>query len=314
MSNGNQVITIEAATRQRLGVWIGANGFTLAAVAKRVGFSEATISRYLAGNYNGDIKALETVIEEVMDADSRRQAWKDFYVHTKGVDATISTLGLIRDACDIGLITGAAGLGKTTACNRYAAQNKSAIMLTLSEGYGDNWTVIRRLFDALEVRSWSRKNGEATRADCIVNRLRNSNRIIIVDNAQRATLSGLRWLMDLHDATGLPIALIGNPEVLARLAVSDQLTSRIGLRHDIGSDAANWIKTAADEIVSVMWPEVPREVRLLAHETARASGHLRTLVKQLRIAIKLTDAPAYRNKHAAAFVEARTLVGAGGEE
>ena len=286
---------------------------TMAAVARRIGYNEATVSRYLAGTYSGDVDALESVFEEVIAADARRQVWRDFHVPTHGVDATIETIGLIRESCVTGLITGAAGLGKTTACNRYAAQNKSAILFTLEEGYGDNWSVIRHLFDALAIRGWSRQSGGATRADCVKDRLRNSGRVIIVDNAQRVTLGGLKWLLDMKDATGTPVALIGNPEVLSKVSGKDQLDSRIPLRRDIGDDAGKWVDGAADKIVDAMWPDAPGDVRLLARETARRSGHLRTLVYQLRIAIKLCEAPAWRNKHAAAFVQARALVGAGGE-
>jgi len=287
-----------------------ANKLTQAAVAKRLGYNEATVSRYLAGNYTGDVKAFESVVEEVLAAEARRQSWENFYVETEGCTLTSAMLELTREACDVGLVTGAAGLGKTTACNRYATSNKSAILITLAEGSGDNWTIIRRLFEAMETRAWTRKSGDLTRGEFVMERLKNSGRLIIVDNAQRATLSGLRWLLDLHDYAGVPVALIGNPDVLARLDGSDQLSSRIGLRKDIGTTSDDWIDAAADALVAAMWSKVPEEVKLLARETARGTGHLRRLVKQLRITIKLCESPAWSGKAAKAFIEARALVGA----
>jgi len=162
----------------------------------------------------------------------------------------------------------------------------------------------------METRAWTRKSGDLTRGEFVMERLKNSGRLIIVDNAQRATLSGLRWLLDLHDYAGVPVALIGNPDVLARLDGSDQLSSRIGLRKDIGTACDDWIDAAADALLAAMWPKAPEEVKLLARETARGTGHLRRLVKQLRITIKLCESPAWSGKAAKAFIEARALVGA----
>lgn len=308
MKNGNEVPVV----RDRFAAWMKQTNATMAQVAKRSGYNEATISRYIAGTMTGDREALERALQDMLDADGRRQSWRKFYFDSEGVLRTETLLDLIREACDVGLVTSAAGMGKTTAAQHYAATHESTIIITLSEGCGDNWTIIRMLFDRLGVRAWSRaKHG--TRGEVVVDRLRNSERLVIVDNAQRATLSGLRWLFDLHDASGIPIALIGNPEVLTRLAVSDQLSSRIGLRTDIGLQggklSVQWLDDAADAILSEMWPNAPKEVALLAREAARQEGHLRRLVKQLRIAIRLTDAPDWRGKPAAAFVESRSLIG-----
>ncbi len=82
MSSGKELTT---GTRGRLQAWMREKGMTQAAAAKRFGYNEATLSRYLTGTYAGDVKAFEVVVEEVLAADSRRQAWRDFYVETQGV-------------------------------------------------------------------------------------------------------------------------------------------------------------------------------------------------------------------------------------
>jgi len=95
---------------------------------------------------------------------------------------------------------------------------------------------------------------------------------------------------------------------------SGQLSSRIGIRHDIGGDDTEWLDGATGMMLSSMWPNAPQEVHLLAQESARQPGHLRRLMKQLRIAIRLAENPAWRNKQAAAFVQARTMIGTPEEE
>jgi len=97
--------------------------------------------------------------------------------------------------------------------------------------------------------------------------------------------------------------------VLGKLSGSDQLSSRIGIRQDIGGGDTDWLNGATGMMLASMWPNAPQEVHLLAQESARQPGHLRRLVKQLRIAIRLTENPAWRNKQAGAFVQARTMIG-----
>jgi hypothetical protein len=103
---------------------------------------------------------------------------------------------------------------------------------------------------------------------------------------------------------------------MERLEGRDQLVSRIGIKKDITSALGNekWIDDAADRMVAAMWPKAASEIAILAHEAARKSGHLRTLNKQLRIAIRLCETDMYRNRYAKSFVVARDLIGAGEEE
>ncbi|MCK9468167.1 MAG: AAA family ATPase [Porticoccaceae bacterium] len=299
-------------TRDRLALWMQQSSTTMAQVARRTGYNEATISRYLASTMSGNREAVESAITDMLNAHERRQTWHAFYFDTVGTQRAQTLFDLIRETCDIGLVTSPAGMGKTTAAQHYASTHESAILITLTEGHGDNWGIIRFLFDTLKVRNYNRQR-HGTKDSVIHQRLAQSERLLIVDNAQRATLSGLRWLFDLYDSTGIPIALIGNPDILTRLAGSDQLSSRIGLRTDIshqqGRHDIDWLIDAADTLLAEMWPNAPQEVQLLAREAVRQEGHLRRLVKQLRIAIRLSDAPAWAGKQAAAFVEARSLIG-----
>ncbi len=312
----NQLITTDG-TKQKIEAWRKSKGYTMATIAKRTGFHEGTISKYLSGTYQGDATEIERTLMDIIESDSRKQSWQEFYFDTEVTETTFGMLDLIRTSCDIGLITGAAGLGKSTASRKYAQQNKTAIFIELSEGLGDNHSIIRKLFDSLDVRNFHRVKGGLTRGEFLTNRLKNSERIIVIDQAQRATLAGLRWLFDLHDVAGIPIALIGNPEVLTRISVSDQLHSRVGIRVDVGGVGKkdmDWLDDAAVTMLEKMWPDHPKELRIIAMETARQPGHLRRLVKQIRAGIRLSQTPRWKNKQAAAFIEARTLIGKPEEE
>jgi hypothetical protein len=71
---------------------------------------------------------------------------------------------------------------------------------------------------------------------------------------------------------------------------------------------------AAEKMLSKMWPGYPREMLIIAQETARKPGHLRLLESQIRIGLLLFKSSKWKDKPSAAFINARTLVGKQEEE
>lgn len=298
--------------RDRLAAYQADQGLTLKELGSRVGKSEAFVSRYLGGDATavGDVEAFERAVVDMLDNAVRKRRWEEIFFQTEAIKTCYIVFDLIRESSDIGLVTGPAGIGKSTASRKYAAENKTVISFVAEESNGMSWGVVGGICSCLDMRKW--QPGKMKRAEFVREKLTGSERLIIVDNAQRLCGSGLRWLFDLHDHTGVSIALVGNPEVLDKLKHSDQLLSRIGFKQDIGemTGKGSWLDDAADKMVQAMWPASAKEIGLLARETAHKQGHLRTLNKQLRIAIRLVEAEAYRGKIGKAFVDARHLIGA----
>jgi DNA transposition AAA+ family ATPase len=311
--SGNMV-KVNEEIRHELAAFQENHVLTLKQLGAKVGKSEAFMSRYLSGNAEGDIEAFERAASDMLKSAMRKRTWEEVYFDTEAVKTCFLVFDLIREASDIGLVHGPAGIGKTTACRKYAEDNKTVISFTGQEGNGMAYGVINGICASIDMRRFNPRQHK--RADFLRDKLSGSERLIIIDNAQRLNMSGLRWLFDFHDATGVSVALVGNPEVLDRLRGNDQMTSRIGFKQDIAEmlGRGSWLDRAADRMVAAMWPKASQEIGLLARETARKQGHLRTLNKQLRIAIRLCETDAYAAKAAKAFVEARHLIGADNTE
>lgn len=138
------------------------------------------------------------------------------------------------------------------------------------------------LFAALETRG---KTPGLRRADWLVERLRGSNRLLVLDNAHRLTCGALQWLFDFYDACEVPdtgahiaVALVGNPEVLEKILANDQQFSRIGLMRPIKPvDMA----TLAKQMLHRLCPDHAAELQDLAAKVAGERGHLRALKKHL---------------------------------
>ena len=309
-----KVVRFNEETRAALLAWRDKNALTLKQVGRRLNINEGFVSKYLNGVPEGDVGAFEARVADMLARDRRKRTWDDIYFETEAAVACHTVFDLIRESSDIGLVYGPAGVGKSKASRRYAEEHGTVIAFTGEEGRGGPYAVQRGIASGLDMRKWNRR--EVTRSDYLAKKLAGSERLVIIDNAQRIDISGLRWLMDFHDRTGVSFALVGNPEVLERLKGKDQLYSRIGVKADISEslgDAA-WMDRAADDMVAAMWPGAAADIGLLAREAARKPGHLRTLNKQLKIAIRLCETDAYRGRYARAFVESRHLIGADSEE
>lgn len=308
--NGNQVVEFNHDVQAALKEFQHVHKLTLKQLGQKLGRNEGYLNKYLNGVPEGDIEAFEQRVKDVLQREARKRTWESIYYRTEAVDECFTAFDLVRNASDIGLIHGPAGYGKSVAFRKYLEEHKTVIGFTAMEGNGSPYDVMRGLSSGIDMRRWNPR--ERKLSEYLFDKLNGSERCVLIDNAQRLYLSGLRWMMDFHDNTGVSFVLIGNPEVMERLKGKDQLSSRIGINVDIASTLgkSEWLDDAADRKVELMWPKAQREIGILAREAAQKPGHLRTLDKQLRIAITLCETETYRGKYAKAFAEARHMIGA----
>ncbi|MBC8009946.1 MAG: AAA family ATPase [Burkholderiales bacterium] len=263
------------AIRAALDTYRTEHGLSLTQLGRELGINSSHVSKYLAGKPEGDVPRLESTIEDVLKNAATRRREKKALFETPASRSIHSACELIRKTNDVGLVHGPAGLGKTSGVALYAGENPSAIVLTLSKWSGQADGIQAAVFAALESRG---KTPGMRRAEWLVERLRGSNRLLVIDNAHRLTHGALQWLFDFQDATECPIALVGNPEVLAKIRENDQQFSRIGLLRAIKPTE---VATLAKQMLQRLCPDHAPVLQDLATKVAGERGHLRALKKHL---------------------------------
>lgn len=281
----SQVDAEHAELHRRFAEAVDADGLTLHKVGLALGYSPSVVSQYLKdGRYPGDLKKLRRRVAEWLQKRESRRLVGVKLVHTDVSQAIATALEVIRQTNDVGVIYGDAGIGKTSGILLYLDDNPLSVVVTLNR-----WT---RTADAIEAAVLQRiehgawKRGMA-RGNFIVERLRDSNRLLIVDNAHKATRSGLEWLFDLHDETRIPIALVGNEEVLREIEANDQRFSRVGLKQPITSGRG---KALLRHLTQQIAPAFVGKVEDLLEQVSDQHGRFRAVAKQLSLAGKLADA------------------------
>ena len=189
------------------------------------GVTETFISEYLNNRLNRQVPDFEVKAFDVLKSIRDRIRFRSEIFDTSVVRRMGNSFDLIRKTGFISLITGPAGVGKSSGINYYLSKHPSAISITLNATSREANKVESLVFDSVDHRDW---DGRCSRFAYLVRRFKGASRLLMVDNAQRLASSGRKWLFDFHDMAKNPVALVGNPEILKLIMANDQEKRRIG--------------------------------------------------------------------------------------
>jgi len=259
-----------------------------ASLAKEAGISAATLNQWLAGKYNGDNENIDTKIRLWVEADQARRAAGSLMPQVPAFQQlptstrVLSALAYAQMAGDIAAIYGGAGLGKTSACLQYQTTNPNVWLVTMTESCGGLVSALQEISEALGLAS---QGGAREMSKRIAKRVRGTNGLLLIDEAQHLGVSALEEIRQIHDATGIAVALVGNEGVFSRMAGGrgaerlDRLYSRVGKRLSLRQS------TEADVIGLVKaWGVLDAKCHPTLVEVARRPGALRGMTKVLRLA------------------------------
>ena len=209
-------------------------GLSQAKAAAQLGYSPAVINQYLKGTYKGDVEAVDKAVNELAERYRSRQ--KDVaadFVPTPTANRILEICGLAHDMSDIYLVIGEAGLGKTMALKEYAARKSNVVMMEVDPTFTAK-VMLQELCSLLGITA--AKNSHAMMT-AIIDKLKGSDRLLIVDEAELLSYKPLEILRRIHDKTNCSIVLAGMPKLRANLRGArgeyKQLFSRVGFHLDI---------------------------------------------------------------------------------
>jgi len=209
-------------------------------VVQKVGSPRAsTIRDLMKGVYreNADqhIRTLNNWVEQ--DARQRAVAISGKYVQTSVAKQMMAAARLVREAGTMGIVYGPTGIGKTRCARAVHEHFAGSILVTVQYGLYHPKGFTTALAEALGVRSVGTARNDAkfsTQYERVIERLRESNRLLIVDEAHKLHEGAIELLREIHDATGVPVLLVAIKELQTRLMRhadpdAGQLYSRIDI-------------------------------------------------------------------------------------
>ncbi|EAS0615659.1 ATPase [Salmonella enterica] len=264
------------------------HGYSQGQVARAIGRSVTAMNQYVQGKYNGDIADMEERIANFIRRVREKQnalRIDERFVSTPTARKGLEVLAYAHQECEICVLYGAAGLGKTMTLKEYARRDDAVIFIEADPGY-----TARTLLEELCGRLKQNKNGNIhTLIDLCVEKLKGTGRLLIIDEAELLPYRALEVIRRLHDKAGIGVVMAGMPRLITNLKGKRgefaQLYSRVALALDMGNALD---REDFDQIAVDLMPEAEdQKIRNALYDQSK--GNARRLFKLARGVYRTCD-------------------------
>lgn len=213
------------------------------------------------------------------------------WVSTPTSEAIVATLHYAQVACDIALVYGGAGLGKTCSVRHYMAKSAHVFHVELSPATSGVRGCLEEVAIAVGVRHEGRGANAIHREVC--RQFRGRRALLVLDEAHLLGYQALDQVRCLHDQGRVGIVLMGNEQVYSRMAGSDRaayldrLFSRVGKRLHLRRAA-----DADSDALAIALGVEDAEARALLRTIAARPGALRAVDRVVSLALAYAEGAA----------------------
>jgi len=185
-------------------------------IASSIAIGSATLSQWLSNTYPGTVSDVTRKVKSYLSLQSEREKNPKFHLNFT-VTSVVKTIWEIADRCHqdckFGVCYGNSGFGKTEGVKGYIRKKPDSILIETNPQWKRR-TVMRMLHMKLGM------NGEGyvddIELDCI-NRLRDTGRLLIIDEAENLNSETLNSIRRIHDHAHIGLLYIGMPLLVHNL-------------------------------------------------------------------------------------------------
>lgn len=274
-------------TITRLLEFMEKSGKTQIQVARETGLSGTVISQFISGTYEGDNNKIADSLEKYLVIATERLESSDntvFYPELRNTKTSLFAVKYAHKNCNVVLLSGDAGAGKTTALKYYTQNNTGVIFITASTCISSPTAILKEIASAIGKKATGNKSQIEK---MLVSVLSNSNRLIIIDEADQLTFNAIQAVRNLNDKAHVGILLSGNNRIYnqmvmgARCTEFDQVRTRIFVRPKVSNTYT------VDEMQNIFPNVEPKGIgvllKLAEHESLRMAVKLFNAVIELGV-------------------------------
>lgn len=258
-----------------------------ASAARNADIAESTFAAWMKGNYKGDIDNIAALVTKWLDSRAeqaevvRASMASIGYLDTPTAKSVEMICTQAQALCDFAVISGVAGVGKTTALRHYRDKSSHVYMLTAAPLMKSPLDVLRKLGRVVGVSE--RASGGLS--DALIEQLKGRQALVILDEAHHLTPDAFDQMRSLHDNAEVGLVACGNVEVASLLEGAGRnpqfapLWSRVGIR-------AKWTEPKKGDVDLILdaWQIEDLKSRKYLATIAGKGGALRSITKTMRLA------------------------------
>lgn len=264
--------------------------WSMTRLAKSSGVSSSAISQFLANKYPGDSGKIKEKLGSVLERESEKATLKNAnpqFTETSISKRFFETADQCRLFCDMGVCYGDAGIGKTQAAREYALRHGETILIECLPGYSP-----RAFLLALRDR--------LCKSDCktldaifaaIVDKLKGSGRLIIIDEAEKLPYKTLEYVRRIHDMADIGILLVGMQELIGNLKGFNNQYRQLYSRIAIGIKLGNITEDDARAIIGILSPGDEDLTRVFYTTGDHNARRMSKIIKRAAYISQINDCP-----------------------
>lgn len=213
----------EATVTERARAYLARTNTSMACLAREINYSLTTVSRYMAGKYEGNASTLEAKLQAYLEAreedrqEKRRVMESQPFFHSADALVIYGVCGSCQEDRQFGVIVGKSGYGKTYALKQYAASRPQVAYVECDDTMGIR-DLVEAIEDALGIPNsyetvWKRVKG--------IRDYFNGNKgyLLIIDEADKLisqhTQKKMEVLRAIFDQSSVGIVVSGEPKLEA---------------------------------------------------------------------------------------------------
>ncbi len=236
--------------RDRANEYLSKHGISQTDLARQINASKGTVSEVLRGTYGQkkrrggcDDTTYLRRINNWMELDARRQnlIQNREYVEHSVAREIVAVAEIVAETCKMGIVFGPAQIGKSfTLANLDDADRLgNPVLFRVGEAHVRPLPLCRMMCERLKLPASYTFDKLFRR---LVGHLKDTKRMLMIDEADRCSYRALEFIRDLHDETGCPVLLAGKPAIYEKFGfrqtggyreIVDQLSSRVVIRRDL---------------------------------------------------------------------------------
>lgn len=291
----------DIAACKRIEQWLKERGFKQSSLARLARISQSTLTQVLNGYYGSTVTKILATIESAMKHLDETSTDVIAPVETSIYRLAHTACTMARRYRNFAVLSAYVGVGKTFALRCYAREHSNTHMID-ARPMMTSASITNALHTA--VFGHKGKGNRADRFDDVVAELKNTDSLLIVDEAETLTPIQLHTLRRLRDLANIGVLLAGTEHLRGLIAPEhgqfDQIRSRTGfwpatVTQITQEDAAALVQCAfgdeevSDEVIARLYAYSKGSARMLVEGLIAGIKEFR---KDHALDVKLVDAVA----------------------